>query len=277
MSNKSKKGHNDVATLNYVFGNPEIMSMVDSVGYNLMPEGHYDHKDHNYSASENILRIINDPNFNLQYMDKDEFAENYGDLTPGRQTHGVAFGRNIYLPDNLNSNAGLGELRNPQHALTHELFHLGDSHGGHLAHSNRIDPTFGFIGDQRNIDAYKSGQFFGPDPSLGESEYKKQWMEMHHGARKGTIAGVPFEGDKGDLYNQRRNFEDLYGLNYMETKDSLWNDLGQQVYGEGYIDKQHLPFGDSQYHYQENVHKLMKKMESLNLLDTLSTVYEQRK
>ena len=273
MSNKVKKGHKDVETLNYVFRNPEIMSMVDSIGYNLMPQDHGKHHG-SHTASENILRIINDPNFNLRYMDKDEFKESYG--KDGKNTYGVAFGKNIILPDNLNPNASLGDISNPQHVLTHELFHLGDSHGGHLAHGHN-NTTFGFIGDPRNIEAYKSGQFFGPDPSLGESQYKEQWHNMHHGARKGKIAGVPFEGTKRDLYKQRRDFEDLYGLNYGETRDSVWQDLGKQVYGEGYSDRQHLPFGDSQYHYQKNVHKLMKKMESLNLLDTLSTIYEQRK
>ena len=267
MANKVKKGHKDVETLNYVFRNPEIMSMVDSIGYNLMRQDHGKHHT-SHDASENILRIINDPDFNLRYMDAGEFAKDYG--VGNKATYGVAYGQNIILPDNLNPNASLGSLNNPQHVLTHELFHLGDSHGGHLQHGG--DNTYGFIGDQRNIDAYKSGQFFGPDPSLGQSEYIRQWHDMHHGARKGTIAGVPFEGTRRDLYSQRRNFEDLYGLNYYETADSLWKDLGKQVYGEGYSGKQHLPFGDSQYHYQQNVHKLLNKMESLNLLDTLSTI-----
>lgn len=264
-----QSGYNTVATLNYILNNPTIASLMDSIGFNLTAA------DHTPVDTEHIKEIINSPGFKAQYMSGDEFEDYWWEGAGG-----LTAGDKIYIKEDVGDTYRSG----PEHVLMHELYHLGGVGTGLVGadHVTREKDRLGFIGDSRNIEAYESGEFIGPDPSLGIDEYEEEWHEMHKGTRKGTVGGSVWEGTSRDLHYARprstddmKDFYETHGVQW--NRDSIWADLGRQAYGEDFIQGAHMPFGDTQTHYQNNIEILMERLDQLNLLDTLRTIYDERR
>ena len=258
-------------TLNYIMGNPRIASLMDSIGFNLT------HPGHEPVTTEGMLSVMDDPNFGITYYDPNAWGE-FWPHDPG--TRGLTGGPDIRIKGSDKYRGT--DVRSPESTLMHEVFHLGDGdHHGAYHDKHGGQETYGFLNDPRNIEAYDSGEFVGPDPRQGFTSYKEQWHDMHHGSRVGMVQGQEFEGNRRDLnklipYSDEMRAEGIGYKEYQSMLDNEWELLGQQVYGEDFVQGAHLPFGSSQLNYQRNVSVLMDELEKLGLMDTLSTIYDQR-